>query len=92
MLQCPADSVVNVPAGVSRATVGWITPVAFNSNGQELTLQSTHEPNTVFQLGTTTVTYTVTGTPTSCSFDVIVQSKNIAYFNRVNSDIDDVSL
>ncbi|XP_071845663.1 uncharacterized protein [Apostichopus japonicus] len=80
MLQCPADSVVNVPAGVSRATVGWITPVAFNSNGQELTLQSTHEPNTVFQLGTTTVTYTVTGTPTSCSFDVIVQTLGGAPF------------
>lgn len=62
-----------------RAVANWNVPSAADNCG-EVVFLATHTPNSVFDVGTTTVTYTATddsGNSTERSFDVIV-SDNIA--------------
>ena len=70
---CPANITVNANASC-KATVNW-TPPSTVGNCVPVTLSSTRNPGTVFNLGTTPVTYTVvdqSGNATSCSFNVTV--------------------
>lgn len=71
---CPGDTVVHVPNGVSNASVNWIPPTA-NDNCPGVALSSTHNPGDTFPVGITIVTYTATdaaGNTATCSFSIEV--------------------
>ncbi len=70
---CPADIVISNDNGYCGAIVNW-TPPTFTDNCSA-TMVSTHNTGDYFNVGTTTVTYTVTdlsGNVSNCSFDVTV--------------------
>ena len=72
---CPSNITVNANASC-QATVNWTAPTVSDNCGGTLTLTSTKNPGTIFNLGTTLVTYTATdaaGNTSTCSFNVIVQ-------------------
>ncbi len=72
---CPSNITVNANASC-QATVNWTIPTVSDNCGGTLTLTSTKNPGTLFNLGTTPVTYTATdaaGNTSTCSFNVIVQ-------------------
>ncbi|HTO37630.1 MAG TPA: HYR domain-containing protein [Brumimicrobium sp.] len=72
---CPSDIVVDNEAGECSSVVTWEAPT-FTDNCDGATMTSTHNPGDVFDVGTTTVTYTVvdgSGNETICSFDVTVE-------------------
>lgn len=71
---CPSTISVSANA-FCEAEVTWEAPVV-SDNCSGVTLTSTHERGSTFQVGTTSVTYTATdasGNVTSCSFDVVVR-------------------
>jgi gliding motility-associated-like protein len=73
---CPADININVVPGTCSNTASWVEPVAADvcSGAMTYTTRS-HAPGSVFNSGTTTVTYTFTdafGNTSTCSFDVTV--------------------
>ncbi len=74
-ITCPADITVDTDAGQCTATVNWTPPVATDDCTISI-LTSTHQPGSVFPLGTTTVTYLAldeSGNLAQCSFDVTVE-------------------
>ena len=61
---------------ILSGTVNWTAPTVSDNCGGTLTLTTTKNPGTIFNLGTTLVTYTATdaaGNTSTCSFNVIVQ-------------------
>ena len=72
---CPSNITVSANAAC-QATVNWTAPTVSDNCGGTLTLTSTKNPGTVFNLGTTVVTYTASdavGNISTCSFNVLVQ-------------------
>ena len=72
---CPSNITVSANASC-QAMVNWTAPTVSDNCGGALTLIPTKNPGTVFNLGTTLVTYTATdaaGNTSTCSFNVIVQ-------------------
>ncbi len=73
-LVCPDDITVSVVPGQCETSVTWNPPVPDPNCGITVT-GSNFEPGDVFQIGTTTVTYTATddaGNIIECSFDITV--------------------
>ncbi len=73
-LVCPDDITIGVPSGQCETAVTWEPPIPDPNCGITIT-GSTHEPGDIFQIGTTTITYTATddaGNIVECSFDVTV--------------------
>lgn len=71
---CPANISVSNDNGDCGAIVSWTPPTAAD-NCSGFTVTSSHNPGDFFNLGTTTVTYTLTdagGNTTTCTFDVEV--------------------
>ena len=71
---CPTTITQGNDPGVCEAIVSWVEPTA-SDDGSISSFTKTHEPGSVFPVGTTTVTYTATdndGNTTDCSFDVII--------------------
>jgi gliding motility-associated-like protein len=71
---CPANISVSNDNGDCGALVSWTPPTAAD-NCSGFTVTSSHNPGDFFDLGTTTVTYTLTdagGNTTTCTFDVEV--------------------
>ncbi len=71
---CPLDIITPTDLGVCEAVVNWADPVT-NDNCDISSVVCTHVSGSVFPIGTTTVTCTVTdisNNMTSCSFDVTV--------------------
>lgn len=72
---CPGNIIKNTGPGATtcNAAVTW-TPPSVNNNCLNVTSGSTHQPGTVFPVGTTQVTYTFTnaGGSSTCSFNVTV--------------------
>jgi len=71
---CPSDIAVSNDLGDCGALVSW-TPPSANDNCAGYTVTSSHNPGDFFNLGITTVTYTVTdiaGNTEICTFDVEV--------------------
>lgn len=71
---CPANISVSNDNGDCGAIVSWTPPTAVD-NCSGFTVTSSHNPGDFFNLGTTTVTYTLTdagGNTTTCTFDVEV--------------------
>lgn len=72
-LSCPNDIELMVQ-GTCDTIVNWIEPVISSTCGT-FTLTSTHNPGDRFEVGTTTVEYTVTneaGDENTCSFDITI--------------------
>ena len=72
---CPSDITVSNDAGTCGAVVTWALPTASDNCGVD-SFTSTHNSGDVFNVGTTTVTYTAVdaaGNSITCSFDVIVE-------------------
>lgn len=72
-----------------RAVANWNVPSAADNCG-EVVFLTTHTPNSVFDVGTTTVTYTATdnsGNSTKRSFDVIVSDNIAPQFSYFPEDI-----
>jgi gliding motility-associated-like protein len=70
---CPTTISVNTDAGVCGATVNWTIPAYSDNCGA--TMIASHTPGTLFPVGTTVVTYTVTdgsGNNAVCTFNVVV--------------------
>ena len=86
---CLSDITVSISGAGCTETVSWLEPTASaNCNVNEFT--STHASGDVFNLGTTTVTYTATddtGNSTTCSFDVIVNDDTAPVISNCLSDI-----
>ncbi|MFV8225658.1 HYR domain-containing protein, partial [Christiangramia aquimixticola] len=75
-LECPQPIVQNVDEGVCGAVVVFDTPEGFDNSG-EVTVQQTAGPASgeLFEVGTTTVTFTATdnaGNSVDCSFEVTI--------------------
>ena len=73
LTNCPADTIVS-PNPDCQAIVFWTRP-GISDNCGIGSITSTHEPGDTFDLGTTTVTYTLVdacGLSTTCSFTVTV--------------------
>jgi gliding motility-associated-like protein len=71
---CPSKIELSTELGKDGAIATWSPPVA--NDNCDVTLTTSHTPNTYFKLGTTTVTYKATdkaGNMVTCSFDVIVK-------------------
>ena len=74
---CPADINVNNVPGACATIVNWSEPTATDNctASGSLVWTKSHLPGSLFNVGTTTVTYTVTdanGKSSVCSFDVVV--------------------
>ncbi len=72
---CPADITILTTQNAEPAD--WAIPTATSSCGP-VTLNSNYTPGSVFQLGSTKVTYTASdlkGNTSSCSFNIIVQNE-----------------
>ena len=75
---CPTNITVPTDAGVCGAIVNWTVPSYTDNCGAAMTF--THTPGTLFPVGTTTVTYTVTdsaGNVSICSFTVTVNDTEL---------------
>ncbi|XP_071804422.1 uncharacterized protein [Asterias amurensis] len=71
---CPSDITTSAQSG-GTATVDWTVPTATDNSGVTPQLTSNHYPNSVFNLGTTSVQYTASDgsdNSASCFFDVNV--------------------
>jgi len=72
---CPADITVSTDEELCTAVVTWTIPTSAD-NCSVASITSDSNSGDTFQLGTTTVTYTITdpsGNSTECSFDVTVE-------------------
>ncbi len=76
IISCPGDITIDANQAGCSAIVSW-TPATATDNCNGVDITSTHEPNSRFPLGITTVTYYAedgTGNISSCSFDIEVIS------------------
>ena len=79
---CPSDITVGVDAGDCGAVVNWTVPTF--SDNCVYTFDASHDPGDFFNVGTTTVTYTVTdgsGNISICTFDVTVDDDELPSIN-----------
>ncbi|XP_071819452.1 uncharacterized protein [Apostichopus japonicus] len=75
----PADISRVVEFGVSGIPVSWIEPTAFDLSGVANLVLRSHEPGSVFPVGTTVVTYTfrdASGNPSQTEFTVTVTTED----------------
>jgi hypothetical protein len=71
---CPNDLTVT---GTNNAVVSWTEPTATDNDGLPVTVTRSHQPNSIFAAGPTTVTYRFTdssGNVAECSFVVSVSA------------------
>ncbi len=74
IVNCPSDQVLTANFTDCSAMVTWAEPAEICSGAP---IVSNFSPGTIFDLGTTTVTYTATnvlGATASCSFDITVEN------------------
>ncbi|MEI6410377.1 MAG: HYR domain-containing protein, partial [Bacteroidota bacterium] len=74
---CPNQIIMDLPINACTSVVSWTPPTA-SDNCTTVTLTGDHTPNSVFNSGTTVVTYTATddaGNTASCTFNVILTDK-----------------
>ncbi|HYG01173.1 MAG TPA: HYR domain-containing protein [Chryseosolibacter sp.] len=72
--QCPEDVIIMIGNGCSTS-VDWDVPV-FTDNCSDVTIESTANPGDVFEVGTTTVSYTArdeASNTTECAFTVTIK-------------------
>jgi len=85
----PSNITVSNDASVCGANVSWTAPTA-TDNCPGVTLTSSHQPGSLFSIGTTTVTYTATdvyGHTVSTSFTVTVNDTEKPVINGLPANI-----
>ncbi|MGE4620412.1 MAG: HYR domain-containing protein, partial [Planctomycetota bacterium] len=85
----PADLMTESTPGLCGATVAWASPITDDNCGI-LSVETTNEAGTVFQVGTTTVTYTVTdvnNNVTEDSFQVVIEDIEDPVITDMPADI-----
>jgi gliding motility-associated-like protein len=85
---CPSNITVSASANC-KAVVDWIEPVA-SDNCSIASESQSHEPNTEFDFGMTTVTYTATdsyGNEGICSFTITVEDTTVPFFTGCPANI-----
>ena len=83
------DITVNANPGQCDALVSWIAPVP-EDNCEVISVSSSHSPGSLFEVGTTTVSYSVvdiSGNSHSVSFDVIVNDVELPVIGALPGDI-----
>ncbi|XP_071805292.1 basement membrane-specific heparan sulfate proteoglycan core protein-like isoform X3 [Asterias amurensis] len=73
---CPRDIVGRAAPGTNQAYVTWEEPTATDDSGQSVTIGKTHEPDTYFIEGSTTVQYffvDTSGNEAICSFVIDIR-------------------
>lgn len=72
---CPQNMNLNVELGTSSVPVSWVEPSAVDNSGVANLISQSHFPNTLFNIGSTTVTYVYSDESNNiaqCSFVVTV--------------------
>lgn len=85
---CPSTITVSAAANACNATVSWTPPTVADNCAVNMT--SNRNPGTVFNVGTTLVTYTAidaSGNQTQCSFNVVVNDVTKPVFSNCPSNI-----
>lgn len=80
---CPADVLVTIPTTAATGIATW-TPPSVTDNCGGVTIVASHQPNNLFPLDTTIVTYRATdfyGNWSTCSFRVIVKRQAVSPFD-----------
>ena len=93
---CPNDITTNVEPNKNGATITWTPPTAKGFCNNQVTLTSTKNPNSFFQVGNSLVTYTATdlsnGKTVTCTFNVTVIDNQAPIINcptnGINVDAD----
>ncbi|TVR88079.1 MAG: HYR domain-containing protein, partial [Saprospirales bacterium] len=89
ILNCPTNIIEENDPGECDAVVEWNEPVA-EDNCPGVELSSTHIPGDIFEVGTTTVTYTAidaAGNTSECSFEVTVEDTQTPIIVNCPQDI-----
>ncbi|XP_072018428.1 uncharacterized protein [Amphiura filiformis] len=76
---CPATVRVTAAEGEMSAVASWLSPTATDDSGVQPSVSASHTSGSIFQVGTTTVTYTFedgTGNQAICSFNVVITAAN----------------
>jgi HYR domain/GEVED domain len=84
---CPINIMQTTPA--TTLTVAWPPPIATDNCTANPTLSSTHQPNTAFPIGVTTVIYTAKdarNNANTCSFTISVFPPNVNYCASKSSE------
>ena len=74
-ITCPADITMSNDAGECNAIVNWTVPTPEDNCPGTTITSASNDPNEVFPVGTTTVSYVITdaaGNTAECSFDLTV--------------------
>lgn len=74
---CPNNIAQTVELGTASAVVSWVEPTATDDSGIVTRIVRTHEPNTAFNVGPTTVTYIFEDGNSNravCSFTVTIST------------------
>jgi len=72
---CPTDTTIILPAGMCNVNYTWTSPNGMDECISNLSIDSTRASGDLFEIGSTTVTYTITdlgGNTASCDFVVTV--------------------
>ena len=75
---CPNSLTRNIQQGVGSTIVNWVPPQSTDNSGTSTLVQATHQPNTLFSVGVTAVSYVYTdpsGNFAVCTFYVTVTCK-----------------
>jgi hypothetical protein len=84
---CPINIMQTTPA--TTLTVAWSPPIVTDNCTANPTLTSTHQPNTAFPIGVTTVIYTAKdarNNANTCSFTISVLPPNVNYCASKSSE------
>jgi uncharacterized repeat protein (TIGR01451 family)/gliding motility-associated-like protein len=87
---CPADINVTNDFNICSAVVNWTAPTFSDNCTGGLTVISSHNPGTVFPVGTTVVTYTATdaaGNVATCTFNVVVTDSQLPVISSCPTNI-----
>ncbi len=87
---CPVDITLPNDINVCSASVTWIPPVATDNCSSNPVVVGTHQPDDLFPVGVTAVTYTATdssGNIATCTFNVTVEDMEAPVFVLCPMDI-----
>ena len=83
VVTCPDDIRSEVPIGTSFRRETWALPTVTDNSGSFFLVSSNYDPNDVFQVGETIVTYTyrdAANNVNSCSFTIMIVEGKVCYF------------
>ena len=67
---CPSDIVMCVKSGTQYVTIEWVPPSATDDTSASITVEQSHSPGGIFQVGETNVTYKFTDASNNSAFCV----------------------